>query len=135
VNDARGLTAGRQRCVTRRVKRSSTLLSGFGVLASLLAFVATPGCGAAGGPNGDPNAAVASCNGYCDAYIAAACTPSNYPTADACKMAECHHLPSAPGICLTKIKTYYDCAKGLGPADICGDSACADEFSAVLTCQ
>jgi hypothetical protein len=115
------------------VKRSSTLLSAAFVI--LLAFAATPGCGAAGGPNGDPAAAVASCNAYCDAYVAAACTPPNYTSADDCKLAECHHLPSAPGICQTKIKTYYDCGKALGPTDICSDTPCADEFSAVLTCQ
>ncbi|HEY7375962.1 MAG TPA: hypothetical protein VIF57_27630 [Polyangia bacterium] len=116
------------------MKRSSTLLSA-GLLALLLAFVAAPGCGAAGGPNGDPTAALASCNAYCEAYLAAACTLPNYMSVDDCKAAECRHLPEAPGICQTKIKAYYDCAKALAPADICSDTACADEFSAVLTCQ
>ena len=134
MNDARRLTAGRQRCVTRRVKRSSTL-RGFVLLGALLVLGGTPGCGAAAGPNGDPTAALASCNAYCDAYVAAMCTPPNYMTDADCRMAECHHLAEAPGICVTKIKTYYDCAKALGPADICGDTACAEEFSAVLSCQ
>ena len=114
------------------VKRSSTLRAAlWGFLCVSLAAVS--GCGSAGEATGDPAAAKASCDAYCQAYIAKACPDPLYTTLDACKMAECFHLPEAPGICQTKIKTYYDCQTA--QADICGDMGCAAQFSAVLTCQ
>ena len=114
------------------MKRSSTpfLAVCFVFLASL---AATPGCGSSGGPTGDPTASVSSCDAYCEAYVAKSCPTPIYTTLDDCKMAECFHLPQAPAICQTKIKTYYDCAQAA--TDICGDMGCTDDFMAVLTCQ
>lgn len=102
----------------------------FGVFVALGAS----GCGSSGEPTGDSQASLASCNAYCDAYVAKTCTPTNYTTADACKLAECKHLPEDPAICQTKIKIYYDCQNA--QLDICtGDMGCASQFHDVEHCQ
>jgi len=104
------------------------------VLAALAALAVAAGCGSSGGSTGDSAATVAACEQYCDAYLAAACTPSNYTSAADCKMAECHPLNLAPAMCQTKLKAYYDCQKA--QADVCaGDTPCMDAFTAVQTCQ
>jgi hypothetical protein len=100
----------------------------------IFALLAVAGCGSSLGPTGSPTATQMSCEDYCDAYLAAACMPSNYKTVAECTMAECFHLPEAPAICQTKIKLYYDCQNM--QADVChGDMGCADQWHAVLTCQ
>jgi len=126
------------------VKRSSTpFLAVWGVVCYVL-LAATLGCGSSGGPTGDPNASVASCNAYCEAYVAKSCPTPIYTSLDDCKMAECFHLPQAPAICQTKIKIYYDCVQALSnicddcaqaPNDNCPDMGCKADFMAVLSCQ
>ena len=114
------------------MKRSSTLFAAvWGFVC--VSVAASSGCGSAGEPTGDPASSKASCEAYCQAYVAKACAAPFYKTLDACKMAECFHLPEDPAICQTKIKTYYDCQTA--QTDICGDMGCTDKFSAVLTCQ
>ena len=115
--------------MNRSPSRLSTLLGV--LLASLIGAAA--GCGSSGAPTGDPQATLASCNDWCDAYIAAAGAVATYQTLDECKMTECAALPLQPAICQTKLKTYYDCQKA--QSDICGDTGCTDQFHAVLTCQ
>jgi hypothetical protein len=117
------------------VKRSSTPFLAIWGAVLFLALAAAPGCGSSGGPTGDPDASVASCNAYCAAYTAASCPQPLYASLDDCKMAECFHLPQAPAICQTKIKTYYDCAQADPDGGTCANMGCYDEFKAVLSCQ
>ncbi|HMF44756.1 MAG TPA: hypothetical protein VKQ32_28980 [Polyangia bacterium] len=96
-------------------------------------MAAGAGCGSSGGPTGDPQATLSSCNAWCDANIGAACATPLYATVDDCKTTECAPLLRAPAICQTKLKTYYDCRQAQG--DLCADMGCMDEMHAVLTCQ
>jgi hypothetical protein len=99
-----------------------------------VALLAAVGCGS-NAHEGDPAPATASCNAYCDAYIAAACSPSNYATGDACKTAECRDIAKAPPICFDEFKAFYDCAKALTPAELCADTSCSDLFDNLLACS
>ena len=103
-----------------------TLSLSLGVLVALLF---SSGCDDSN--NGDPAASQASCNAYCDAYLAATCP--DYPTVEECKATECDDIPVQPAICQTKLKTYYDCQKA--QADICGFDECSTEFQDLLTCM
>jgi hypothetical protein len=119
-----------------RLKTSRTTPLGFwGVVGcglALWAVVATSGC--ADDDEGDAAASLASCNSWCDAYIAAACPAVPlYPNADMCKLVECADIPVQPRICQTEFKTYYDCRGE--QADLCADMDCEAEFSALLTCM
>jgi hypothetical protein len=96
-------------------------------------LAALAGCGSSGAPTGDPQLTLASCNAWCDAYVAAVCTTPIYKSLDECKTMECSDLPRQQAFCQTKIKTYYDCQQA--QADICGDMGCTAEHSVVLTCQ
>jgi hypothetical protein len=89
------------------------------------------GCGSSSGV--DSSAAIASCNGYCDAYIGAACSSSTYTSVAMCKTEECGHLATAPAACQAPLKTFYDCEKT--QADICGDTGCRNELAALANCH
>ena len=56
---------------------------------SVRRVLATAGCGSSSGGGGNSSAALASCNAYCDAYIAKACADAFYTTAAECKTTEC----------------------------------------------
>ena len=56
---------------------------------SLLVAVVTSGCDDSQGAASTAAAALESCNAYCDAYIARACSPSFYAAADECKSTKC----------------------------------------------
>ena len=91
-----------------------------GIVALLLAASSMVGCGSdddnkAGG--GD--AALASCNAYCDATVAKACTDSA-----TCKADECDGVNQASGDCATEMKRYYDCMKA--QTDVCGQTCSLD---------
>ena len=111
-----------------RMKRA--LVGLFGGLGLLVVF-ATSGCGDSGG-GGNSAAALASCNSYCDAYIAKACpAPPLYTTVAECKMNECEDDTSgAPANCNAAIKTYYDCRQT--QADLCADDGCDSQFGAII---
>ena len=94
------------------------------------------GAGSAGGSSGgqggsNANPAIASCNAYCDAYIAAACPTPTYSSASECKSSECGSIPTtATAACYAAVKTFYDCERT--QADICGDTGCVNQFTALL---
>lgn len=106
---------------------------------------------ACGEDRADPGPAIASCNAYCDAYVAAACTPATYASAEACKGYECGDIATSPSACVGAFKAYYDCASALAKEDLCCDTAvapaktcggdtgvdlpCAAPFAALLTCS
>ena len=101
---------------------------------SLVSVLASAGCSDSG--EGDPAAALASCDAFCGAYLAAACT--DYPTLDDCKSIECSDLPRQPLGCQTQIKVYYDCRQA--QADICvnpdeATEECFAELHDLLTCS
>ena len=115
----------------KRVKRWSL---GWLAVLSLVSVLASPGCSDT--DEGDPAAALASCNLFCEAYLAAMCT--DYPTLDDCKATECSHLPRQPIGCQTKVKVYYDCRQA--QADICinpdlDTEECSAELDDLLTCS
>lgn len=110
----------------------------------MLAF-SSLGCGE---ERADAAPAIASCNTYCDAYVAAACTPSTYADRAACKDTECGDIATSPSVCVAAFKTYYDCLGALTKEDLCCDTAtapaktctwpdvpCADQYSALLACS
>jgi len=87
--------------------------------------------GSSGGQGGNGGSAIASCNAYCDVYIAAACPTSIYTSASQCKSAECGDIPLiASAACLAAVKTFYDCEQM--KADLCGDRGCLNEFTALM---
>ena len=103
----------------------------FGGLGLLVVF-ATSGCGdSSDGGGGNAAAALASCNSYCDAYIAKACTSAFYATAAECKTMECEDTSAAPANCNAALKTYYDCRQT--QADLCADDGCNSQAAALLS--
>jgi hypothetical protein len=85
----------------------------FGIVALLLAASNMVACGSDDESSGGGAEAKASCNAYCDAAVAKACTDS----AD-CKTFECEGLEKSTGACATEFKKYYDCMKA--QPDVCG---------------
>ena len=126
--------------MTGAVKRTFVRALAVSGLLSMLAV----GCGE---DRADPAPAVASCDAYCDAYLAAACSTSNYTSVAMCKQFECGTIATSPSTCVDEFKAYYDCLKVLTAADLCcetvappaqctGDAVpCADKYDAVLTCN
>jgi len=95
----------------------------------------SPGC--TDSADGDPAAALASCNAFCDAYFTAAGCP-DYDSLEECKSIECSDLPVQPVGCQTQVKTYYDCRQT--QADICINpdetaEECFAELDDLLTCS
>jgi hypothetical protein len=113
------------------VKKSSV---GWLAVLCLVSVLASPGC--SDSVEGDPAAALASCDAFCDAYVPAGCT--DYDSIEECKSIECSDLPVQPVGCQTQVKSYYDCR--LAQVDICinpdqpGED-CFAEFSRLLTCS
>ena len=103
------------------------LFGGLGLVVAL----ATNGCGGDSNGGGGGAAALASCNSYCDAYIAKACATPFYASAAECKSTECEDTSAAPANCNTAIKTYYDCRTA--QADLCADDGCDTQFTAIIT--
>jgi hypothetical protein len=88
--------------------------------------------GSSGGQGGNGGSSIASCNAYCDAYIATACPTPLYTSADECKSFECGDISKiASGACQAAVTTFYDCERT--QADICGDTGCTNEFTALIT--
>jgi hypothetical protein len=90
----------------------------FGIVALLLAASSMVACGSDDDSGGGGDAAKTSCNAYCDAAVAKACTGSTD-----CKEFECTDLEKSAGACATEFKRYYDCLKA--QPDVCGQT-CAD---------
>jgi hypothetical protein len=88
-------------------------------------------CGGGGG-NGDPSAAIAACNAWCDALAARSCADPLYDTAADCKEAECSGIGFEPALCFATTKAYYDCRAA--QADVCADTGCDAEVNADITC-
>jgi hypothetical protein len=108
------------------MKRS--LLSLVGVIGIVSAFV-TGGCS-----SGPTSAEVmASCNGYCDAYAAAACEYPTYANAAECKTEECGDTSGLSQDCREAVKDYYDCAKAQSQTNICNDDGCDSQALSILT--
>ncbi len=115
----------------KRVKRWPV---GWLAVLSLVSVLASAGC--SDSDEGDPAAALASCNAFCEAYLAAACM--DYPTLDDCKSVECSDLPRQPLGCQTEIKIYYDCRQAQAAVCIEPDDTtdeCFAEFDDLLTCS
>ena len=115
----------------KRVKKWSV---GWLAVVGLLSVFASSGC--SDSVEGDPAAALASCNAFCEAYLAAAC--ADYSTLDECKSIECSDLPRQPLGCQTQIKVYYDCRQD--QADVCinpddAADACWAEYDDLLMCS
>lgn len=102
------------------------LFGGLGLMVAL----ATSGCGGDDGGGGGA-AALASCNSYCDAYIAKACATPIYTTAAECKTDECDGISAVPANCGAALKTYYDCRAT--QADLCADDGCDSQAAAFVT--
>jgi hypothetical protein len=114
---------------TRRQQVGKSLVGIFGLM-GLAAVLAAGGCGDSGNSGdsaGTYASALESCSAYCEAYVAAACTPT-YPTAGQCKISLCSPIPSmASAGCYTATKSWYDCRKA--QSDICA-SGCTDQATA-----
>jgi hypothetical protein len=104
-----------------------SLLGLFGVL-GLASLLAASGCGSS---SGDSSATRASCNTYCDAYIAKACTDPIYASAAECKSSECVDTSAGSSGCNASIKAYYDCRAT--QADLCADDGCDTQAAAILS--
>ena len=87
----------------------------FGIVALLLAASSMVACGSDDENSGGGAEAKASCNAYCDAAVAKACTGS-----ESCKADECSALDQSKGACATELKRYYDCMKA--QPDVCGQT-------------
>jgi hypothetical protein len=114
-----------------RVKKWSV---GWLAVPSLLFMFASSGCSDTA--DGDPAAALASCNKFCEAYLAANC--ADYPTLDDCKSIECSDLPRDPVGCQNQIRLYYDCRQGQANICINPDDAtdeCWAEWDDLLMCS
>jgi len=110
------------------VKKS--LLGLFGVF-GLVSVLSASGCGSSsGGASASQADAVASCNAWCDAYIAAACADPLYTSAADCKTTECSP-ETASAACYAAVKALYDCEKT--QADICGDTGCTNQVGAAIS--
>lgn len=95
----------------------------FGIVALLLAASNMVACGSDDDSNGGGgDAAKSSCNAYCDAAIAKACTDSA-----TCKSDECDMLEKSTGACATEFKKYYDCMKA--QPDVCGQTCAAIDLT------
>jgi hypothetical protein len=115
----------------KRVKKWSL---GWLAVLSLVSVLASPGC--TDSADGDPAAALASCNAFCDAYLTAGC--KDYDSLEECKAIECSDLPAQPRGCQTQVTIYYDCRQA--QADICinpdeSTEACFAAFDDLLTCS
>jgi hypothetical protein len=110
--------------------RSGWALAALWTLAGVWLAVAGACGGSSGG--GDPSAAIAACNAWCDALAARSCADPLYDTAADCKESECAGLGAEPARCFATTKAYYDCRAA--QADICADTGCAAEGAADLTC-
>jgi hypothetical protein len=92
----------------------------FGMVALLLAASSVVACGSDDDSSGGGGAAAkTSCNAYCDAAIAKACTDSA-----TCKTDECVDVDKATGACATEMKRYYDCMAA--QTDVCGQTCSLD---------
>jgi hypothetical protein len=102
-------------------------------LVGLVSVFATSGCG--GDSNGGTTTTVAqakaSCDAWCDAYIAATCTDPFYTDAATCKTTECTPDGTETAACISAIKTLYDCSKA--QADICADNGCVSQATAAAS--
>jgi hypothetical protein len=106
----------------------SELLSFVG-LVGIVSALATGGCSSA------PTSAevMASCNGYCDAYAAAACEVPTYATAAECKADECGDTSAFSDDCREALKDFYDCQKAQSATNICNDAGCENKALTVIT--
>lgn len=98
---------------------------------SLLVAVVTSGCDDSQGAASTAAAALESCNAYCDAYIARACSPSFYAAADECKSTKCLDTSAGSAGCNAALRTYYDCQQS--QADICADDGCSSQAAAIIS--
>jgi hypothetical protein len=87
----------------------------FGIVALLLAASSMVACGSDDENSGGGAEAKASCNAYCDAAVAKACTDSA-----TCKADQCNELEKSTGACATEFKKYYECLKA--QPDVCADA-------------
>jgi hypothetical protein len=115
----------------KRVKMWSL---GWLAVLGLMSVLASPGC--TDSADGDPAAALASCNLFCDGYLAAGC--ADYDSLEECKSIECSDLPGQPVGCQTQVKIYYDCRQA--QVDICinpdeSTEDCFAELDDLLTCS
>jgi hypothetical protein len=108
-----------------------SLIGSFGLFSFAAALVAY-GCGGSGSSadsGGTYGSAIESCSAYCEAYFAAACTPT-YSTDGQCKISLCSPIPSmASAGCYAATKSWYDCRKA--QSDVCA-SGCTDQATAAL---
>jgi len=105
-----------------------SLLGVFAVL-GLVSVLATSGCGSSSGSNS--SAALASCNAYCEAYIAKACVDPMFTSLADCKSSECVNTSAASSGCNNAVKAYYDCRAT--QADLCADDGCDTQGTAIFT--
>jgi hypothetical protein len=109
-----------------------SLLGLFGML-GLVSVLAASGCGSSSGGS-NSSAALASCNAYCDAYIAKACADPIFTSLADCKSSECVDTSAASAGCNNTVKAYYDCRTT--QADLCADDGCNTQATAILSaCQ
>ncbi len=106
------------------------LLLGLCGVFGLVSVLAASGCGGSSGGGATLAEATASCNAWCDAYIAEACADPLYTTADECKTTECSP-ETASASCYAAVKALYDCEKT--QADICGDTGCTSQVGAAIS--
>ena len=90
----------------------------------------TTGGGGTGG-GGALAEAVASCNAWCDAYVAATCADPLYTSAAACKSTECSPDGTESAACIAAIKALYDCSRT--QANICADNGCVSQAGAAIS--
>lgn len=91
----------------------------------------TTGGGGTGGGGSALAAAVASCNAWCDAYVAAACADPLYTNAADCKSTECSPDGTESAACIAAIKALYDCSRV--QASICADNGCISQAAAAVS--
>ena len=96
---------------------------------TLLVAAVTSGCDGQGAVS-SAAAALASCNTYCDAYIAQACSPAFYAAADECKSTKCQDTSAGSASCNAALKAYYDCQQS--QPDICADDGCSSQAAAII---
>jgi hypothetical protein len=89
------------------------------------------GSAAGGQGGGSASPAIASCYGYCDKYLAAACPVPLYDSVSQCRSYDCIIPPGATASCESAIQTFYDCERT--QADICADTGCFNEINALFS--
>jgi hypothetical protein len=99
-------------------------------LVGLASVFATSGCD--GDNNGGTTTTVAqakaSCDAWCDAYVAATCADPLHTDAATCKTTQCTPDGTETPACLSAIKALWDCSKA--QADICAGDGCVSQTTA-----